>query len=250
MSTSRATWRRPSRSSSALALLALVLLGSSGARAGADRSFSLAFERTHGYDTSVWVARADGSASPDGRAVVYARYNGGFGRGLRGDVYAIRLADRHVSRLTYDRHNDLPVWGRRWIAYSHFHGAGAGGSPIRDLRLMRADGTGKRLLAAGHDKIGQAELGVEPVAFSQDGLRLLACLAAEFSCAPATFRLLDGSRHVLHGLAYGAAISSDGTQVLAGAGRLDGPWRVVIVPFAGGKARVLARNATGPTWTR
>jgi hypothetical protein len=84
MSTNRATWRRRSRSSSALALLGLVLLGSGGAQAGTDGPVSLAFERTKGYETSVWIADADGSdarrlvrnafspeLSPDGRRLAY-----------------------------------------------------------------------------------------------------------------------------------------------------------------------------------
>jgi hypothetical protein len=39
-------------------------------------------------------------------------------------------------------------------------------------------------------------------------------------------------------------------QVLAEAGGLETPHRVVVVPFAGGKPRVLAGNAAGPTWSR
>jgi hypothetical protein len=348
MSINRATWPRRSLSSSALALLVLIPLAAGAAQAGRDQQIALAFERTHGYDTDVWIANGDGSnahkavkiafgpsLSPDGRrlayrvprrpdalpilwvrtfagrrttridaamdvawgpqgrrlvystrqrilladvesgrrrllarghvccpsfapggdAVVFTRSSENFGRGVRSDVYAIRLSDGQVTRLTHDGHSDKPVWGRGWIAYSHFHGQGAGGSPIRDLRLMRPDGSGKRLLADGHDDLRQAELGIEPVQFSQDGRRLLACLANEFGCPPVTFSLPDGRRHILRvrrrgEQAWGAAISRDGTQVLAEVGKFEPPWRVVAVPFAGGTPRVLARNANGPTWSR
>jgi hypothetical protein len=192
---------------------------------------------------------------PDGKAVVYARGNGRVGRAFRSDVFVRRLADGATTRLTCDGHSDRPVVGRGWIAYSHFHGQGAGGSPIRDLRLMRPDGSGKRRLAGGHDTTGLAQLGVEPVAFSRDGTRLLACLAAEFDCAPVAFDVPQGRRYSLqvrrrNELAYGAAISRDGTAVLAEAGGLETPHRVIVVPVGGGKPRVLARNATGPAWVR
>jgi hypothetical protein len=345
MSTNLATWRRRSRSSSALALLALLLLSSGGAKAGADRRVSLAFDRTHGYETDVWIAGPDGSGAtgfvrnafgpelspdgrrlayfvprrpdalpilwvrtsasrttridaatdvswgpqsrrlvyttrhrilladmesgnrrllargdvccasfaPDGRAVVLARSNGSFGRHFRGDVYAIRLTDGHVSRLTRDHHSDRPVWGRGWIAYSHTRASG--GWLIRDLRLMRPDGSGKRLLAGGHDKRSEAGMGIEAVAFSQDGTRLLGCLASEFGCAPVVFGIPDGRRYTLrvgrrNELTVGLAISRDGTQVLVEAGRLDGPFRALAVPLAHGKPRVLVRNAERASWSR
>jgi hypothetical protein len=193
--------------------------------------------------------------APDGKAIAYARGNGEVGRAFRSDVYSMRIDNARTTRLTRDGHSDRPVWGRGWIAYSHFHGQGAGGSPIRDLRIMRPDGSEKRRIAGGHDNQSQAQLGIEPVAFAGDGTRLLACLAAEFECAPATFDIRRGRRHVLRAgrpaeLAYAIAINRDGTQVLAEAGGLEGPHRVVVVPFVGGKPCVLARNASNPTWVR
>jgi dipeptidyl aminopeptidase/acylaminoacyl peptidase len=193
------------------------------------------------------------SFSPGGDSVVYAKSNGSYGRGFRSDAYAIRLTDGHVSRLTHDHHSGRPVWGRGWIAYSHYRARG--GWLISDLRLMRPDGSRKRILASGHDKPSSAH-GIEPVAFSQDGTHLLACLPRESDCAPVTFALLDGKPHVLQvrrrswELAFAIAISRDGRYVLAQAGGLKTPQRVVVVPFAGGTARVLARNAEEPTWTR
>ncbi len=346
MSTSRGTWRRPSPSSSALALLALIPLAAGAAQAGGNRQNALAFYRAHGYDFAVWIANADGSNarklvetalrpkfSPDGRrlayavprrpsalpmlwvktlatgratridaaadvawgpqgrrlvyvtrqrilladaesgrrrlldrghvccasfapggdAVVYAKSNGSYGRWFRSDVYAIRLTDGHVSRLTHDRHSGRPVWGRGSIAYSHYRARG--GWLISDLRVMRPDGSRKRILASGHDKPSGAH-GIEPVAFSQDGTHLLACLPRESDCAPVTLALPDGKPRVLQvrrrswELAYATAISRDGGHVLAQAGGLETPQRVVVVPFAGGTVRVLARNAEDPTWTR
>ena len=345
MSTNLATSQRRSLSSSALALLALILLGPGGAKAGADGPVSLAFDRTHGYDTDVWIADADGSdarrlirnasaphLSPngrrlaylvprrpealrmlwvrtfasgharridaaievswapqsrrlvystrqrllladvesgkrrllarghvccasfadDGRAVVFARSNGSFGRNYRSDVYAIRLVDGHVSRLTRDHRSDTPVWGHGWIAYSHTRARG--GWLIRDLRLMRPDGSGKRLLTGGYDEPSN-RMGIEAVAFSDDGTRLLACRASEFQCSPVAFAIPSGRRYTLrlgrrNELTVGMAISRDGTEALVEAGGLEGPFRALVVPLARGKPRVLVRNAERASWAR
>jgi hypothetical protein len=190
--------------------------------------------------------------APDGHSVVYARTNGSFGRGFRSDVYSIRLADGHVSRLTRDQHSDRPVWGRGWIAYSHTRTRG--GWLIRNLRLMRPDGSGKRLLAGGFDKPSN-KMGIEAVAFSHDGTRLLACLASEFQCSPVAFGIPDGRHYTLrvghrNELTVGIAISRDGTQVLVEAGGLEGPFRALAVPLAQGKPRVLVRNAEHASWSR
>jgi hypothetical protein len=125
---------------------------------------------------------------------------------------------------------------------------------IRDLRLMRPDGSGKRLLADGYDKPSN-KMGIEAVAFSRDGTRLLACLASEFECSPVAFGISDGRRYVLrvgrhNELTFAVAISRDGTEVLAEAGRLEGPHRVLVVPLAGGEPRVLVRNADHASWSR
>jgi hypothetical protein len=195
------------------------------------------------------------SFAPDGSAIAYARGNGRVGRAFRSDVYGVRLADGHVLRLTHDRRSDLPVWGRRWIAYRHYHNSYDW--LIGEIRLMRPDGSGKRRFARGHDRPSLAQMGVEPVAFSADGTRLLGCLAAEFECPPVAFTVPVGRRHVLRvrrderrELAYGAAISGDGSEVLVEVGGLETPHRVVVVPFAGGRPRLLARNATSPSWAR
>jgi hypothetical protein len=98
-------------------------------------------------------------------------------------------------------------------------------------------------------------MGIEPVAFSRDGTRLLACLASEFQCSPVAFAIPDGRRYTLRvgrrdELTVGIAISRDGTQVLVEAGRLEGPFRALAVPLRQGKPRVLVRNAEHASWSR
>jgi dipeptidyl aminopeptidase/acylaminoacyl peptidase len=195
------------------------------------------------------------SFSPHGRAVAFARIGGRTSDQFRSDVYVVRVADARVTRLTHNGHGDRPAWGRSWIAYRHFHPAN--GWTIGQIWLMRPDGSGKRLLAAGNTDVSQAEQGIDPVQFSADGRRLLGCLAHEFHCPPVALELPGGKRHALRvtpnprrELAYGLAVSRDGKSVLVEAGGLETPHRVLVIPFTGGAPRVLVRNAQSPTWAR
>jgi hypothetical protein len=101
-------------------------------------------------------------------------------------------------------------------------------------------------------------MGLDTVELSADGTHLLACAAAEFSCPPVTFTVPGGRRvrlSVPSGrglLAYAADLARDGSEVLVDAGPFDGDahHRVYSIPFAGGRPRLLAREARLPSWAR
>src|SRR5439155_732246 len=126
------------------------------------------------------------------------------------------------------------------------------------LRLMRPDGSGDRPFARGGERVSLAQMGVDPLVFSDDGKHLLACQAFEFHCAPLTFTVPAGERHEIvverrrGELATAADLSRDGTHLLVDVGPFDGPLhhRVYAVPFAGGTPRLLVRDATAPSWAR
>jgi len=190
------------------------------------------------------------SFSPDGEAVAFARNYGHGDEPRPSDVYAVRLADGRVMRLTGDRRSSDPVWGQSWIAYRRSRPG-----PIAELWLMRADGGGKHVLDDGSEPSLHAATGIEPIGFSARGTRLLACLAFEFECRPVVFDVREGHRRVLpvrgrNELATATAIARDGTQVLVEVGRPDDPELVVSLPTAGGAERVLARDAAAPSWSR
>ena len=199
------------------------------------------------------------SFSPGGGRLAFARTNGKVGRAYRSDLFAVRLSDLEVVRLTHDGHSDHPVWGRGWIVYRSFHFAGEWS--LGRLRLMRPDGSGKRGFARGDERVGRAMMGLDPLELSADGTRLLACAAAEFGCAPITFTVPDGKRYDLgarlrrtvvrlHELSTAADLSRNGREVLVDVGPFDGDdnHRAYAIPFRGGEPRLLARDARSPSW--
>jgi hypothetical protein len=206
-------------------------------------------ELVRGYVTSPKFA-------PGGTSLVYGVANGKVGRAYRSDVYVIRLSDRRIARLTRDGHSDGAVWGGRWIVYRHFWFA-ADWSMGR-LRLMRPDGTDDRAFARGDEHVSHAAMGLDTVELSADGTHLLACAAYEFHCSPVTFTVPQGRRRALavptkiHELAYAEDLSRDGRAVLVDAGPFDGDLhhRAYAVPFGGGRARLLVREARSPSWAR
>ena len=200
----------------------------------------------------------DFSFAPDGRALAYAGWNDRVGRDHRSDIFVVRLADGRTKRLTDDGHSDEPVWGRGWIVYRRFH---LDGWPIGRLWLMRPDGSGRRFLAQGDERVGQAKMGLRPLELSADGKRLLACAAAEFYCAPAAIAVPSGRRYrlgiegnrvlVQQGeLPQAGDLSSDGRELLFEVSPFDSSafGRVYAIPFVGGRARLILRDAVGASW--
>jgi hypothetical protein len=197
-----------------------------------------------------------GSFSADGKAFVYGVDNGRVGRGYRSDLFVVRLSDGRVRQVTHDGHSDRPTWGGGWIAYRRFHFSGD--RSIGEIRLMRADGTGDRLIARGHDNVARAEEGIEPVQLSADGTRLLACLTFEFGCPPSAFTIPGGRRVPLsfhadpRTLTAPDALSRDGKEILVTVdpGESNLTYRVYAVPLGGGRSKLLLHGAESPSWSR
>jgi WD40 repeat protein len=188
--------------------------------------------------------------SPDGEELVYARNGTDDAR----DVFVVRISDGQPRQLTFDGHSDYPVWGHDWIVYRHFRFVNDDHWPsLGQLRLIRPDGTGDRLFARGHVDFSRTNWGLWPVELSSDDEHLLACISAEFSCRPVTFELSNGKEQVLSAGEEGDIVSAhdlsaDGSKVLVDAGHLDGPSNVYAIPFEGGPAQLLVRDADRPSW--
>ena len=197
-----------------------------------------------------------GSFSRDGKDLVYAVDNGRVGRAYRSDIFVVRLSDGRIRQVTRDGHSDRPTWGGGWIAYRRFHLSG--GWSIGEIRLVRPDGGGDRLIARGHDDLRRAEQGIEPVQLSAAGTRLVACLAFEFGCAPAAFTVPAGRRVSLsfrtspRELSWPDSVSRDGKSILVSVdpGESNLGYHVYVVPFGGGKRRLLLNGARSPSWAR
>ena len=197
--------------------------------------------------------------SPDGGAIAYTRDNGRDAAAYRSDVYAVRLSDRVITRLTRDGHSRSPLWGPEWIVYARFRWGGGLGR-FGKLWLMRRDGSGKRFFARGAEGLRNRfpVYGLVAVALSKDGRRLLACQAFEFGCPRVTFTVPGGQRFGFPELEplerdRGASpedLSSDGARVLidVGSPHDDRNHLIYEIPFAGGELRLIARNAIDARW--
>jgi hypothetical protein len=198
------------------------------------------------------------SFAPNGRALVYdvSKVRGASAE-LHSDVFTVRFSDRRVRRLTDDGRSGEPVWGPHWIAYRHY---GKTKWPqIGGTWFMLADGRGKHLFAPGDQDPRRAHYGLEPLEFSRDGRRLLACTAAEFDCSPVTFFVATKNRHVFsvgefpshkHALMAAEDLSADGRRLLVWIGSVDGaaPDDIYEMPFSGGRPHLVAHNAISAGW--
>jgi Tol biopolymer transport system component len=189
------------------------------------------------------------SFSPDGRSIA-------FGRSAKRessspvDVYAASVTGRSLRRLTHDGRSLYPLWGPRSIALDKQRPARYGVN--FQVWLMNPDGGGARQLT--HVKVPLLITGLVPRAWSRDGSRLLAEFGGQdtsdaFTIDPRTGAARDLRPPFGDGLT-GFGLSADGRYVLAQTGGIDSgtPHSVVRIPYGGGRARVLARRASRPSW--
>jgi Tol biopolymer transport system component len=204
-----------------------------------------------GRNGRIWSA----SFSPDGREVV-------FGAGVeltKTSLFIARLADDRVSRLT---DGSRAAWGKSWIAFSRYRYLNNDKYwSVSDLYLIRPDGSGLHRLTIKDDTVGHGKeddilrFGLVPEEFSADGTRLAACVSIELGpCEPVTFTVPNGPGQKLdvrdEGTPWSARLAPDGSEVLFESGALDDEEHhtLSVIPFAGGKPRVLIRNAARACW--
>jgi WD40 repeat protein len=192
------------------------------------------------------------SFSPSGRELVWVKARRSMGTLYTGDLFKASIDGGAVTRLTTNGRSTQPVWGPSSIAFAAFP-PGARGTPFdRPFQLwtIRPDGSSLHRLSPKKYLV--------PVSWSQDGKRLLACFEHEFDCPPAAVDPATGSVRALRqasvsagrGVVLTSALSRDGRLVLLTEGVFDGLQAVTQVPYSGGRARVLARNADSPDWNR
>ncbi len=203
------------------------------------------------------------SFSPEGGQLVYGRApSDRFPP--RSDVYrfdllppgAVSVAPERPQRLTTDQSSLNPLWGPSGqIVFAKQLGAKQRKyGPKNELFLMRADGSGVRRLT--RTEVDPLQVGLVPTEWSANGRRLLAEFTGQDTAYAVTVNPRTGaqrslSRNTEIGF-IGTALSSDGGRVLGWRGGFEpGPDHdVVWVPYAGGKARALVRNASEPDWSR
>jgi Tol biopolymer transport system component len=202
--------------------------------------------------TSHTVARGQiqgASFSPDGSQIVYARSRSA--RLLaRVNVFVAQADGSGAHAITRDGRSLYPLWGTSRIAYTHERLRRAD-APVYQLRVMRPDGSGVRQLT--HLRVPRLLSGLTATAWSADGSRLLAEYGGQDTSEAWTVDVASGRARDLTGRfdgVIGANLSPDGSTVLVQRGYFDDPRHqsVATIPFTGGRATVLVRHGSEPSW--
>lgn len=207
-------------------------------------------------DTGKTVTVASGnlvgwSFSPDGKEVAYALQ-----RGAHADVYVVPARGGNSRRITHDGRSNSPVWTARGILVSRAitgRRVPSNGWGANEIWLVDPhNGTLRSLSGPLPARIlGSGISGLRPIAWA-DG-SLLAGLINEFGSPP--FAVDPHSRAVRQIGNFGFAgfaegLSHDGRRMLVEAADMqrDRNQRVIVMPFAGGPQRVIARFAGEASW--
>lgn len=193
------------------------------------------------------------SFAPDGTALVWSRAPTS-DYPIEADLYSAVLgAGAPPAALTDDGNATAPVWGPERIAFTRARRPQRRGDHEKlDLFTIRPDGTGRRRLTRTDPPFLVA--GLSPLAWSDDGLRLLAAWSGQDTDEAYRVDPASGKATDLTGEGAGVVgwdLSGDGTTVLGTTGGFDNPTGdVVAVGWDTGASAVLARRATQPSWSR
>jgi Tol biopolymer transport system component len=182
----------------------------------------------------------------------------------RSDIYRIDIlppgttsvAAEEPQPLTTDHRSSSPLWGPndRIVFVKHLGEKSRRYGPKNDLFLMDPDGSKVKRLT--HTKVDPLLSGLSPTEWSANGNRLLTEFGGQDTSYAVTVNPKTGAERTLtkeREVGFvGTALSSDGKLVLGSLGGFEpGPGhKVVSIPYAGGKPKVLAKNASEPDWSR
>jgi Tol biopolymer transport system component len=200
------------------------------------------------------------SFAPQGNELVYGRSSSEFG--LKSDVYRFDIPVgepiRFIPpvRLTRDHRSSSPLWGPhgRIVFVKHLGEKQRQFGPKNDLFLMKPNGKHTKRLT--HTKVDPLLSGLSPTAWSASGKHLLAEFGGQDTTYAVTVNPRTGAERALtkqREIGFvGTAISKDGRFVLGNLGGFEPTpnRKVVSIPYAGGKPKVLADNASEADWSR
>jgi Tol biopolymer transport system component len=191
--------------------------------------------------------------SPDGTSLAYARslkndYP------PRSDLFVVPVAGGTPVRVTTGHRSVDPIWGTTGIAFVKLRRPGRRGDAYKqDIYVL--DPATRAVRRVTRTKVPFLLSGLDPVAWSADGARLLAEYGGQDTSFaetvdPATGRVRRVGRSS-DGI-VGHDLSADGSTILATTGGYDpgDPHDVVTIPYEGGRPTVLVRDAFSPDWTR
>jgi Tol biopolymer transport system component len=202
------------------------------------------------------------SFSPSGMELVYAKA-GSEKFPPRSDVFRtevplpgiVHVQAPQTYRLTTDHRSSYPLWGPQKIVFVKTLDAKRRKyGPKNELYVMNP--LGKRARRLTHTKVDPLLQGLFPTDWSASGSQLL----TEFEGQDVSYAVkvnprTGGQKPVAQAGEQGfvgTAISRDGKFVLGYTGGFDPGLKhdVISVPYAGGKGKVLAKNAFEPDWSR
>jgi Tol biopolymer transport system component len=182
----------------------------------------------------------------------------------RSDIYRVDLlppgaqsvAAVQPQRLTSDHRSTSPLWGpnETIVFVKHLGEKHRQFGPKNDLFSMGPSGKAVKRLT--NTKVDPLLAGLSPTEWSANGKRLLAEFGGQDTTYAVTVNPKTGAERTLtkeREVGFvGTALSSDGKLVLGSLGGFEpGPGhKVVTIPYAGGKPKVLANNASEPDWSR
>jgi hypothetical protein len=201
------------------------------------------------------------SFSSDGAELVYAK------AGVekfppRSDLFRVQylppgvvsVAAEKTERLTSDHRSSFPLWGPTKIVFVKTLGENKRKyGPKNELYLMNPNGKGVKRLT--HTKVPQLLQGLFPTDWSASGNQLLAEFEGQDTSYAVKVNPKTGAQKPVGKAGeqgfVGSALSSDGKFVLGFEGGFDpgNSHDVVRIPYAGGRPKVLAKNAFEPDWS-
>ena len=178
------------------------------------------------------------SFAPDGRHLAFSRRTG-----AQSDVFRMSVEGGRERRLTEDGRSLLPVWGPGRIAFVKRERGG-------DLDIWTMTSRGRRVRRVTRTTAA-AGSGLAPVEWSADGRRLLGqYLAGELRVGFTVDPFSGDLRAIRRRVAFD--LSADGTTVLtqSGGATPEGRHSIYASPWAGGRGKLLVRDAAFPDWSR
>jgi hypothetical protein len=168
------------------------------------------------------------------------------------NVFRSKADGTGAVALTHDGRSLFPLWGPGAIAYDRER-LRRNDAPVYQIWLRSPTGSRTRRLTNIH--VRSLVSGLVPLAFSDDGSKLLAQFVGEDTSEAWTVRLPSGRAHRLSApgrrVLQAAGLSGDGKTVLVNEGGDEGPaseGRVATLPFAGGRAKLLVAHGSQSSW--
>lgn len=193
------------------------------------------------------------SFSPDGEEVVFALERDPMNRPDQTDLFVVARDGGNVKQVTDDGASAFPVWGPKSIAFAKLIPHEGWGR--NEIWRIQPDGTGRTAITAPLPNrfVKPHCIGLKPVEWSPDGRELLASWECEAVGESVAVDPQTGETRSLGEGSFTVALSQDGRFALTqwGDERVGQERQTVLVyPYAGGKADVIATGAQSPSWNR